>query len=127
MGKHRKKHNKRNGQRTASPNYFNPENLNDISSLLNNVDVNQLASMLNNIDLSQVSSMLSGLNSGGNGNGNGNENENESRNYNQLSSGQGDKRVEILNAIKPLMDEEKGNLISSIIQLYTISKILKNK
>lgn len=123
MGKHRKKHNKRNVQRTASPNYFNPENLNDISSLLNNVDVNQLASMLNNIDISQVSSMLSGLNSGGSGN----ENENESRNYNQHSSGQGDKRVEILNAIKPLMDEEKGNLINSIIQLYTISKILKNK
>lgn len=121
MGKHRKKHNKRSGQRTASPNYFNPENLNDISSLLNNVDVNQLASMLNNIDISQVSSMLSGLNSGGSGN------ENESRDYNQHSSGQGDKRVDILNAIKPLMDEEKGNLINSIIQLYTISKILKNK
>jgi hypothetical protein len=125
MGKHRRKHNKRNGQKTASPNTFNTENLNDIGSLLNNVDMNQLASMLNNIDLSQVSSMLSGLNSGGSGSRN--EDGNENRNYSENSLVQGDKRVEILNAIKPLMDEEKGNFINSVIQLYMISKILKNK
>lgn len=123
MGKHRKKHNKRNGQKATSPNTFNPENLNDIGSLLSNVDMNQLASMLNNIDINQVSSMLSGLNSGGSGNGDGSEN----RSFSENSPIQGDKRVDILNAIKPLMDEEKGNFINSVIQLYMISKILKNK
>jgi hypothetical protein len=84
-----------------------------MGSLLNNINPNQLSNMLNNVDMSQLSSMLQGFNAP------------SGKTSSQPQSGSNDKRLELLNAIKPLVDADKSKLIDSIIQMYTISRIVK--
>jgi hypothetical protein len=107
MGKHSKKHSR--GEGSNATNNFD---LSQMGNLLN-MDPNQLSGLLNNVDLSQLSSMLQGMNSGSGGG--------------SASTPQGsyDKRLELLNAMKPLVDAEKSQLIDSIIQIYNISRIMK--
>ncbi len=96
----------------------NGENNFDMSQLGNlfNMNPNQLSGLLNNIDMNQISSMLQGMNGGSSGSGGGNT---------TSSQGSYDKRMELLNAMKPLVDAEKSQLIDSIIQIYNISRIMK--
>jgi hypothetical protein len=114
MGKHSKKHN-RAQQNNNSTNNFD---MSQMGNLLN-MDPSQLSGLLNNIDLNQLSSMFQGMGGGGSGGSSTN------------SAGQGgqqigqDKRMELLNAIKPLVNAERSQLLDSIIQIYNISRIMK--
>jgi hypothetical protein len=110
MGKH-KKHKSQQGN--------NGSNNFDMSQMGNlfNMDPNQLAGLLNNIDMNQVSSLLQGMNGGGSGGG--------GSSSSSAPQGSYDKRLELLNAMKPLVDAEKSQLIDQIIQIYNISRIMK--
>lgn len=112
MSKHSRKHNRQNYD-----NRNNDAGENQMGNPFNNMNPNQLAGMLNNVNLNQLSSMLQGFM--GNNQGVGNITEN-----NNVSSGV-DRRIELLNAIKPLVDAEKSKLIDSILQVYTITRIMK--
>ena len=114
MGKHNKKHNRYDGNNSGKSN----ADMNQMGNLFN-MDPNQLSGLLNNVDLSQLSSMLQGM-GGGNSSGSGNS----SAAPGGQQEGQ-DKRMELLNAIRPLVDAEKSQLIDSIIQIYNISRIMK--
>jgi hypothetical protein len=76
---------------------------------------NNLANLLSNIDMSQLSDFMSNL---------GMNSEEDNANG---STGVNDKRIELLSAIKPMLDSEKGQILDTIMQLYGISKILKKK
>lgn len=85
-------------------------NLGNIASLLKNVDINQILGLLNSIDISQFSSLLgsSSVNSEGNNN-----------------SRKSSREIEVLNAIKPMVNAQRGELIDLVMQIYAISRILK--
>lgn len=85
-------------------------NLGNIAGLLKNVDINQVLGLLNSIDISQLSSLFGsgGINSEG-----------------SIKSKKGTREIEILNAIKPMVNTQRGELIDLILQIYTISRILK--
>ncbi len=84
-----------------------------------NMDPNQLSGLLNNIDMNQVNSMLQGMTGGSSSGGAG------AGGTSSVPQGGHDKRMELLNAMKPLVDAEKSRLIDSIIQIYNISRIMK--
>ena len=105
MSKHSKKH-----SRQQEYNDGNNFDMNNMGNLFNNINPNQLSGLLNNIDLSQLSSMFQGTS------------ENHSPN---VQSGGGDRRLELLNALKPMVDADKSRMIDSIIQIYNISKIMR--
>lgn len=111
MSKQRKKHNN-----TNTNNGFDFKNLdmNNMGNLLNNIDPNQLAGILNGIDINQLKNMFQNFN--------GNQEKGQGVPRNSTSNF---RSIEILNAIKPLVNAERSQLIDSIIQLYTISKIIK--
>ena len=111
MGKHSKKNNSQ--QESNNKNNFD---MSQMGSLLN-MDPNQLSGLLNNIDLNQLSSMFKGMGGGGSGGSSSTE-------PGASQVGQ-DKRMDILNAIKPLVNSERSQLIDSIIQIYNISRIMK--
>lgn len=121
MGKH-KKHRRRATEEN---------NVNANSNNVNTNSNNNLMEMLNNIDKEQISSLLSSMNLGNinlDGN-NSNEfdsnedNSNETNNVNNIDNS--DKTVQILNAIKPMVNAERGEIIDRLIQLYAISRIIK--
>lgn len=113
MGKHRKKHRREQDNSNNSFDFSNFD-MSQIGGLLNNVNPNQIAGLLNNVDLNQLSSMFQGMNS------------NEAPNTQVAPTiGSGDRRVELLNAIKPLVDADKSRIIDTMIQIYAISKIMK--
>lgn len=106
MSKQRRKHND-----TANNNGFDFSNM---GNLLNNINPNQLAGMLNGMDMNQLSGMI----------------QNFTGNQNQVQNGSSPlvnntRSIELLNAIKPLVDAEKSQLIDSVIQLYSITKIIR--
>ena len=111
------KHNKKNNREQENNNGMNNFDMSQIGGLLNNMNPNQLSGLLNNIDLNQLSSMFKGMGGGGSGG--------------STSSGSGeqqvghDKRMEILNSIRPLVNSERSQLLDSIIQIYNISRIMK--
>lgn len=111
MSKNSRKHNRQ--QDNNGMNNFDLGNfdMSQMGSLLNNINPNQLSGLLNNVDLNQVTSMLQGM-SGSN-----------SPNVEQPVSS--DKRLELLNAIRPLVDADKSKLIDTMIQIYNISRIVK--
>jgi hypothetical protein len=109
MAKHRKHNRQQGGDNT------NNFDMSQMGNLLN-MNPNQLSGLLNNVDLNQLSSMFQGMSSNSGGS------ENTGGNVQQPS---GDKRMDILNAIRPLVDAEKSQLIDSIIQIYNISRIIK--
>lgn len=78
----------------------------------NNFDFGSIANMLNNIDIGQLSSMLGSFNSG-------------------PSKSHGDVRnegraIELLNALKPMLSNERSDIIDMVLQIYVISKIMKH-
>lgn len=68
-----------------------------------------IASLLNNIDLSQLGSLFSSFNSGGG--------ERKAR-YG------GERGIELLNALKPMVSADRADIIDMIIQVYIIRNIL---
>lgn len=81
----------------------------------NNFDFSNIANMLNNIDIGQLSSLLGSFNPGSS------EDDKRSR-----SSGRGgEKAIELLNALKPVVNSDRAEIIDMVIQMYVISKILK--
>lgn len=109
VGKH-KKH-----RRNIEKSTINNDNI--INSTNSNGN-NNLMELLNNIDQEQISSLLSSLNLGNiNSAENNDSNSDTNRNDN-------DKTLQILNAIKPMVNAERGELIDRLIQLYTISRII---
>lgn len=107
MSKHSKKH-KRYHDEDKNNNF----DINQIGNLFSNMDPNQLTGLLNNVDLDQLSSMVQSFMNGG-------------QNENNVSFKGMDKRIEILNAMKPLVDNDKSKLIDSILQIYNITRLMK--
>jgi hypothetical protein len=114
MSKHRKKHNRQQDNNDANNFDLNNFDMSQMGSLLNNINPNQIAGLLNNVDLNQLTSMFQGMSS----------NNSQNSQVAPVPSG-GDKRLELLNAIKPLVDADKSRLIDTMIQVYAISKIMK--
>lgn len=84
--------------------------LNSIAGLLKNVDISQLLGLINSVDIGQLSSLFGFMNSG-----NSIAESGKSRN----------REIEILSAIKPMVNSQRGELIDMILQIYAISRILK--
>lgn len=83
--------------------------LGGLSSLLKNVDISQVMNLLNTVDISQLASLFGSSN----------------RETNVASGKRRSKEVEVLSAIKPMVNSQRGELIDMILQVYAISKILK--
>ncbi|MCM8709785.1 hypothetical protein M2651_01955 [Clostridium sp. SYSU_GA19001] len=101
MSRHRRTHNNESNDRM---NNFD----------LSNFDMNQMGNLLNNIDMNQLSSIIHGFTGSSN-----------SSSAGKAPSAISDRRVQLLNAIKPLVDAEKSKLIDSILQIYTITSLMK--
>lgn len=84
--------------------------LGDIAGLLKNVDISQVLNLLSSIDISQLSSLFGFANT-----------KPEGGNVHR----KGNREIEVLNAIKPMVNSERGELIDMILQIYSISRILK--
>lgn len=88
----------------------NNSNLGNIANLLKDIDINQVLSLLNSVDISQLSSLFGAASSNNTG-----------TNLQKKRS----KEIEVLNAIKPMVSSQRGELIDIILQIYSISRILK--
>lgn len=80
-------------------------------------DLAGLSSLLNNVDMSQLTEMMSNLGI----------NQNEEVNGSPASQTGVDRRVEVLTALRPMLNAEKTQILDTIMQLYGISRILKKK
>lgn len=88
----------------------------NLAGMLKNVDMSQIMNLLGSVDMSQISSLFGSM-SGGGGNA-------------ATGAGPGpirgrNREFEVLNAIKPMVSSERADLIDIILQIYTISKILR--
>lgn len=70
----------------------------DINKLLQNVDLNEIMNIMGNLNLPQ----------------------------NNGKKMKREKRIEVLNAVKPLLTAEKSDIVDTIIQLYFIKKIISH-
>lgn len=95
-------------------NYDENDNVGGTSSNgIGNFDLGSLgniASLLNNIDLSQLGALFGSFNSGGG---------------ERKAHRSGDRGIELLNALKPMVSAERADIIDMIIQVYLIKRILK--
>lgn len=110
MSKHRKKYNNESNDGVNNFDFSN-FNMSQMGNLFNNINPNQLSALLNNLDMNQLYSMFQGLTGGGAAG--------------SPAPAGTDRRVELLNAIKPLVDADKSRLIDSILQIYTITRMIK--
>jgi hypothetical protein len=90
---------------------------NNLASLLNNIDMSQLSDFMSSLGINNKeedtgSSVAAGI---GNAVGNG------------IGTGVNDRRLEVMSALRPMLDTDKVQILDTIIQLYGISKILKKK
>ncbi|MFT8314160.1 MAG: hypothetical protein ABF633_07855 [Clostridium sp.] len=92
----------------------------NLAGMLKNVDMSQIMNLLGSVDMNQMSSLFGSMSGGGGNSGNGGSTGNTAR----YSGGRG-REFELLNAIKPMVSPERGDLIDIILQIYTISKILR--
>lgn len=88
--------------------------LGNLAGLLKNVDINQIFNLLNSIDIGQLSSLFGSTNMNTNVNANAN-----------AGNIRGGKEVQVLSAIRPMVNSQRAELIDMILQIYSISKILK--
>lgn len=91
----------------------------NLAGILKNVDISQIMNLLGSVDMNQISSLFGSFSGGGGGRGN------DSQEYEAAPFGGRGKEYEVLNAIKPMVSPERGDLIDIILQIYTISKILR--
>ncbi|MDP4146779.1 MAG: hypothetical protein Q8936_20280 [Bacillota bacterium] len=112
-------------------NLMNNVDMNQIMSLLNNVDINQIMPLLNNLDMNQLLPLLSGATGGGDLGNTGEvpdkpkvvNNHHKVPSGNNMPSG---KEIDLLLALKPLVNAERALLIDRVIQFYNITRILKD-
>ncbi|AGK96314.1 hypothetical protein [Clostridium pasteurianum] len=95
----------------------------NLAGMLKNVDMSQIMNLMGSVDMNQMSSLFGSM-SGGGGNAGNNGNTANAANSARYSGGRG-REFEVLNAIKPMVSPERGDLIDIILQIYTISKILR--
>lgn len=88
----------------------------NLAGMLKNVDMSQIMNLMGSLDMSQISSMFGAM-SGGAGNAAAGAEPGPTRGRNR--------EFEVLNAIKPMVSSERADLIDIILQIYTISKILR--
>jgi hypothetical protein len=83
----------------------------------NGFDFGQLAGILKNVDIGQIASLLGNFGgfAGGAPAGSGGPGLRYA----------GDRRMDILNALKPMVSEDRANIIDVIMQFYSIARILK--
>ncbi|GAA0718027.1 hypothetical protein GCM10008905_04250 [Clostridium malenominatum] len=104
----KKKHRRKREENNNSDN-----NNNNIMDLLNNIDEDQISSLLSNFNLGNLGNLGNMNNSGINNN-----------NIN-LNNVEKDETLQLLYAIKPMVNAERGAIIEKIIQLYSIGRMLK--
>lgn len=85
----------------------------NLSGMFKNIDMSQIMSLLGTVDISQISSLFGSI--GGNS---------DSPSVEETVSG-GGKAYKVLNALKPMVNDDQSELIDIVLQIYTISKILK--
>lgn len=83
----------------------------NLAGLLKNIDMSQIMSLLGSVDMGQLSSLF-----GAGGMNSADTNEQKPR---------GNKEFQVLNALKPMVSSDRADLIDMILQIYTISKILR--
>lgn len=91
----------------------NNDSFGNLAGLFKNIDMSQIMSLLGSVDISQVSSLFGSM---------GGMNPEETGNDFVPSGG---KAYKVLNALKPMVNSDQADLIDMILQIYTISKILK--
>jgi hypothetical protein len=129
---------------------LNNIDMSQIMGLMQNIDFNQLSSMVSALGgvggignilgglsggSGGIGSILSGLSGGGgigsilgalSGAGATSEDNKHDRNRNREKTHySGDRQLDVLYALKPLVTPERANLIDMILQLYIISRILR--
>lgn len=88
---------------------FGNMDFSSIAGMFKNMDMSQIMNLLGSFDMSRLSSLFGsgGVNSQGN-----------------MASSIG-KEYEVLNALKPMVNSKQSDIIDVILQIYTISKILR--
>ena len=102
---------------------------NDNSAVTNNNN-NNIMDMLNNIDQEQLQDLLANLNLGNLGSLGSMDNMAEAVNSvaaNNSTVNNNDETLQLLYAIKPMVNAEKGAILDRIIQLYSIGRMLTKK
>lgn len=80
-------------------------NKSDLNNILQNIDMNQIMSIFNSLNTNPTTDLE----------------------VKKDTVQKKNKEIELLKALKPLMNDERGHIIDAIIQFYAISKILSNK
>ncbi len=83
----------------------------NLAGLFKNIDISQIMSLLGSVDIGQLSSLFGPMGM-------------KSADINEKRP-RGNKEFEVLNALKPMVNSDKADLIDMILQIYTISKILR--
>lgn len=114
--------------RTIPPdndNYNYKTNIND-NTVQNNgegqFNMNNLGQLLNNMDLNQVMGQLSQMM----GNNQGTSQGNNDRPPSLQPSNTKDPRVQLLQAMKPFVNQKRGQILDNIGQIYGIIKIVRS-
>ncbi|WP_010238609.1 hypothetical protein [Clostridium arbusti] len=84
----------------------------NLAGMLKGIDMSQIMNLLGSVDMSQMSSLFGSMSGG-------------SAAPEPGIARHSNREFELLNAIKPMVSAERGDLIDIILQIYTISKILK--
>lgn len=94
-------------------------------------DINTIADLLNNIKPEDLSALLSTFNLGSSKNVNQNELIQEDETMSKpdqdevQNTASSNTTMDLLTAIKPLVSYERGEILDKIIQIYSISNIIK--
>ena len=115
MSKHRRKrkHRREEEEQSLQPvsvqnnGENNQFNLNSLSSLIGNVDENQINSLLSSLNINLNDSTLE-------------DGKNENNGVNNVE----DRGLLLLNALKPLLNAEKTQILETIMQIYSIGKVI---
>ncbi|NEZ47562.1 hypothetical protein FDF74_10205 [Clostridium niameyense] len=128
MSKHKRKRRDKYENR-----YRDNPNINGLQDLLNNVDkdqvyniLNSLNNMTNNNSQQQNDDEYDDYDSYYNNDFNPNNyNGNNNFNPNNLKNANGDYTLQFLNSLRPIIHPSKSGLLNKIIQIYTLSKLMK--
>jgi hypothetical protein len=85
----------------------NPENMDNITELLNNTDVNKLSSLLSSLTDGQKNENLAS------------EDIKQTINEENKSAANRDRDIALLNALKPFLSTQKAEILEKFIEIYT--------
>lgn len=83
----------------------NPENIDNITELLNNTDVNKLSSLLSSLTEGQKNENLAS--------------EDIKQTMNEENKSAANKNIALLNALKPFLSTQKAEILEKFIEIYT--------